>query len=297
VRVRIPPPAQDPERSIDTRTQAFLRVRMGSSSQRRSAEKKGAGWSKGLTAATDERVRRMALARLGQPNWAKGLTAANDPRVAKQAAARRGQHRGPYRLVRRAKACGVLPVTTQRERAYAYVLGMYLGDGHIARVGRTHALRVYLDIRYPRIAERCAAAMAELNPFHCVRIRRRGTANVLVVSACGQCWPELFPQHGPGRKHTRPIVLLEWQREIVTREPMSFLRGLVESDGCRYFRHVDGHDYGAYNFVNRSQDILRLCCWACDLLGVGYTRPNEYTISIARRANVARLDEEFGPKS
>lgn len=271
---------------------------MGSSSEEQPAEKKHrAGWSKGLTAVTDARVRRMALARLGQPNWAKGLTAASDPRVARHADSRRGQRRGPYRLIRRAKACGVLPVTAERERAYAYVLGMYLGDGHIARVGRTHALRVYLDSRYPRIAERCAAAMAELNPFHRVRIRRRGTANVLVVSACGQCWPELFPQHGPGRKHTRPIILLGWQREIVTREPMAFLRGLVESDGCRYVRRVDGHDYGAYNFVNRSEDILMLFCWVCDLLGVGYTRPNQYTISIARGAHVAHLDQELGPKS
>jgi len=139
--------------------------------------------------------------------------------------------------------------------------------------------------------------MAELNPFHRVRVRRRGTANVLVVSACGQCWLDLIPQHGPGRKHTRPIVLLDWQRGIVIREPLSFLRGLIESDGCRYVRHVDGHDYGAYDFVNRSEDILTLFGWACDLLGIGHTRPNECTMSIARRKNVARLDEEFGPKS
>src|SRR6266851_7206634 len=127
VRVRIPPPAPDPEPSIDTRSQAALGVRMGSSS-----EKKSAGWSKGLTAATDARVRRMALARLGQTNWAKGLTAATDLRVARQAATRRGKRRGRYRLVHRSTACGALPVTTERERAYAYVLGMYLGDGHIA---------------------------------------------------------------------------------------------------------------------------------------------------------------------
>jgi hypothetical protein len=173
---------------------------------------------------------------------------------------------------------------------------MYLGDGHIAKVGRSYALRIYLDLKYTGIAERCAAAMMQLNPVHPVRIRRRGKANVLVVSACGVCWLELFPQHGPGRKHTRPIILVDWQREIVTREPMSFLRGLLESDGCRYVRHVDGHDYGAYDFDNRSEDILALFCWVCDLLGVGYTRPGKYTITIARRANVARLDEELGPK-
>jgi hypothetical protein len=119
----------------------------------------------------------------------------------------------------------------------------------------------------------------------------------LVVSTYGLCWPELFPHHGPGRKHTRPFVVVDWQRTLVTREPMSLLRGLLESDGCRYVRHVDGHDYGAYDFVNRSEDILMLFGWTCDLLGLHYTRPNKCTISIARRENVARLDEEFGPKS
>ena len=78
---------------------------------------------------------------------------------------------------------------------------------------------------------------------------------------------------------------------------MSLLRGLIESDGSRYVRHVDGHDYGAYEFTNRSEDILMLFCWACDLVGIGYTRPNNWTISIARRDNVARLDREFGLKS
>lgn len=46
-------------------------------------------------------------------------------------------------------------------------------------------------------------------------------------------WPCLFPQHGPGRKHERPIVLEHWQREIVEQHPGPFLRGLFHSDGCR----------------------------------------------------------------
>src|SRR5437870_13914701 len=55
------------------------------------------GWAKGLTAASDERVRRMAQSKTGKPNWAKGLSAASDPRIAKQAATRRGKRRGSYR--------------------------------------------------------------------------------------------------------------------------------------------------------------------------------------------------------
>ena len=32
------------------------------------------------------------------------------------------------------------------------------------------------------------------------------------VYAYGLAWLDLFPQHGPGRKHERPIVLDDWQR-------------------------------------------------------------------------------------
>ena len=42
-----------------------------------------------------------------------------------------------------------------------------------------------------------------------------------------------FPQHGPGRKHKRPIVLEAWQQAIVEAHPWQFLRGLLHSDGCR----------------------------------------------------------------
>ena len=66
-------------------------------------------------------------------------------------------------------------------------------------------------------------------------------ATVIHVAAPGcvmaqshwQHWPCLFPQHGPGRKHERPIVLDDWQREIVEDHPGPFLRGLFHSDGCR----------------------------------------------------------------
>jgi hypothetical protein len=43
----------------------------------------------------------------------------------------------------------------------------------------------------------------------------------------------LFPQHGPGRKHERPIVLAGWQQSITRRHPKQLIRGLIDSDGCR----------------------------------------------------------------
>ena len=55
----------------------------------------------------------------------------------------------------------------------------------------------------------------------------------VAVKTIRKHWPCLFPQHGPGRKHLRPISLEPWQSEIVERYPGRFLRGLFHSDGCR----------------------------------------------------------------
>lgn len=118
-------------------------------------------------------------------------------------------------------------------------------------------------------------------------------------------WPCLFPQHGPGRKHERPIVLEPWQADVVAAEPAGFLRGLFHSDGCRVMnsttRSVGGarktYQYPRWQFVNASDDIRALCCWALDLTGVAWRRSNERVISVSRREAVARLDWLIGPKS
>ena len=103
-----------------------------------------------------------------------------------------------------------------------------------------------------------------------------------------------FPQHGPGQKHQRPIVLEPWQRHIVEQHPVQFLQGCIESDGCRHRRVVAGRNYPAYAFTNHSPDILQLFVWACGLIGLRPRRANRVTVSLARRADVASLDTLFG---
>jgi hypothetical protein len=186
-------------------------------------------------------------------------------------------------------------MSSDREGAYAYLLGMYLGDGYITRYPRTHLLVISLDAAYPDIADRCAASVQKVNPFHPVSIYRQ--KNVLRVKSYGICWLKLFPQHGAGRKHLRNIALCDWQKTLVKANPWEFLRGLLESDGSRFDRVVGGRSYPAYGFTNRSRDILDLFKQACDDLAVHYTVPTGESISIARREDVRRLDERIGAKN
>ena len=186
--------------------------------------------------------------------------------------------------------------------AYAYLLGQYLGDGHIVHDHRgVYRLSIYCCAAYPNIIEECAAAVTRVLPTNKVDRRRR--QGVMTVGCYSKHLPCLFPQHGLGLKHQRPIVLQPWQEEIALVEhPERFLRGLIHSDGWRGMNRVRGangsaYAYPRYQFSNRSVDIRQLFVRACDELGVQTRRMNAWTISVAHRDSVARLDEFVGPKS
>lgn len=189
---------------------------------------------------------------------------------------------------------------------YAYLLGLYLGDGCISRAGGRHkdvwALRIICADAWPGLLMECQQAMKAVRPDNVVGIRQQEGCSE--VRMCSKHWPCLFPQHGPGKKHNRTIELASWQQEIVTQHSGELARGLFHSDGCRITNRVhrpaaEGervYEYPRYLFVNRSGDILRLCGEALDRLEVAWRFSKPTTISVARRDAVARLDRFVGPK-
>ena len=183
-----------------------------------------------------------------------------------------------------------------QHRAYAYLLGVYLGDGYVATLRRLHVLRVYLHRKQTAVIDDVTAAIETVLPGrHVWRYERRNSL-VSEVSCYFADWPAVLPQHGRGRKHTRPIILEAWQRDIVTTFPGDFLRGLIDTDGCRHRRIVNGKDYPAYTFSNHSDDIQNLFHWACELIGIAARHSTRISSSIARRPDVARLDAVMGDR-
>jgi hypothetical protein len=180
---------------------------------------------------------------------------------------------------------------------YAYLLGLYLGDGSLAAHPRgVYRLRVTLDAAYPGIIASCAEAVTAVSG-NAAGIYKRPGEGCKDVGTYWLHWPYVLPQHGPGMKHTRPIVLVDWQQRIVDAYPEEFLRGLVHSDGSRSINRVSGRSYPRYMFSNRSADIRRLFCDACERIGVHWTQSYKFTISVARARDVARLDTFIGPKA
>lgn len=183
-------------------------------------------------------------------------------------------------------------------KAYAYLLGLYLGDGHLVTNARVPVLRIYCADAWPDLIDACEQAMRAVLAGSVQRIQQKGCVG---VQSYGNHWPCLLPQHGPGKKHERPILLADWQQRILINHPGEFVRGLFHSDGCRVSNRVTrrgrAYVYPRYMFVNESADIMRLCQWALDLLGVAWRMNRRNSLSVARRNAVAALDRHVGPKS
>jgi len=214
---------------------------------------------------------------------------------------RRGRTRGQSHTTARCPRCDVAQLDSV---AYAELLGWYLGDGHISRGRRdVFNLHIFNDQQYVADNDRIAVLMTSVKPGG--RPHTRRTRGCVITTVSWKHWPCLFPQHGPGRKHERPIVLDDWQRRIVEAHPEAFLRGLFHSDGSRVrnwaTRIVAGemkrYDYPRWQFTNVSLDVRELCCWALDLVDVPWRQSNHKTISVSTRAGVARLDELIGLKA
>lgn len=187
---------------------------------------------------------------------------------------------------------------------YSYLLGLYLGDGHITSV-KSAFLRLFLDDCYPGVVEEATEALSMTFASRVCAYRYASRGRVVILQVSSPAVLEAFPQHGPGKKHLRPIRLEAWQREITEAHPRELVRGLIHSDGCRSVNRfkttlpsgrVAEYAYVRYFFSNLSDDIKQVFCDHCDLLGIRHSRANPRYVSIHDRASVELLDSFVGAK-
>ena len=188
-------------------------------------------------------------------------------------------------------------------RSYAYLLGLYLGDGCLGVQGSSAQLTLNLAEAYPSIVTQASEAIRRTVPG--IHVGLCAGPGLIKVYANTPVWLRAFPQHGPGRKHTRCIRLRPWQREITGAHPKALIRGLIHSDGSRCINRfkmklpsgrVGSYSYVRYFFTNYSADIRNIFCEHCGLLGIRWTQSSFKNISIAHRDSVAKLDSFVGPK-
>lgn len=197
----------------------------------------------------------------------------------------------------RCPRCRPKPEFPNDQESYAYLLGLYLGDGHLVTTAKVPVLRISCTATWPGLITECETAMLAVLAKKVQRVRQTGCVNVQSYS---NHWPCLLPQHGPGRKHERPIQLTDWQQPVIDDHPGRFLRGLFHSDGCRVTNKVTRagktYCYPRYMFSNESRDIMELCQRSLDRLGLRWRMCRRNLLSVARRDDVAQLDQYVGPK-
>lgn len=197
----------------------------------------------------------------------------------------------------RCPRCARPPRPPDNQTAYAYLLGLYLDDGHLVTSARVPVLRIYCADAWPGLITECEDAMRAVLARSVQRVAKQGCVGVQSYSTH---WPCLLPQHGPGMKHHRPIFLADWQKPVIDDHSGDLLRGLFHSDGCRVTNKIRRgekiYTYPRYNFSNESGDIMALCQESLDRLGIEWRMCRPNMLSVARREAVARLDRFVGPK-
>lgn len=200
--------------------------------------------------------------------------------------------------------CRARQFAMQDRSAYFYLLGQYLGDGYIATGKRgVFKLRISCSWDYPDILVETADAMAIVCGGLRPSIVDRGGRSDTAMS--WKHWPCVFPQHGPGRKHERPIFLADWQQPRSREDHVELVRGLMHSDGCRFINPVRRtskagtkcYEYVRYVFTNASEDIRAILCVSLEALEIEWSQMNARNISVARKASVERMEVIVGPKS
>jgi hypothetical protein len=217
-------------------------------------------------------------------------------------AVRTGLPRTTVRDLRRAPAAPLCPrcwtptrPTCWTSDDYAFLLGLYLGDGCLSDGARSYRLRISLDARHPGVIADARAVLERSFPANRVGAVRADAGSTLVLSVYHRHLPCLLPQHGPGLKHRRRIALEPWQEAVVIASPFDFLRGCIWSDGCTFVNRTGRYAYLTVDFCNRSDDIRAIFRLACHAAELDY-RENGDRVRINRRASVERLVARIGTK-
>ena len=184
---------------------------------------------------------------------------------------------------------------------YSYILGMYLGDGHIiqAKNKRSYKLTLFNNSFQDKVINLCENSLNYIFPSNRVNVYKVPTCNLIKVYVYNKMIPNVFPQHDFGKNHDRPIKLLDWQLKYLNTSKM--LAGLFHSDGTFYTYN----GYYFYSFTNCSLDILDICKMCLDDQDIRYTFTSKkaskivtqsYLIKVYRQKEVMKLYNIVGEK-
>lgn len=191
-----------------------------------------------------------------------------------------------------------------KEKEFSFILGAYLGDGHVVKNSRCEKLSIYNNIIDTNVIAEQVRCLSIIFPNNSVSTYKQLNSNCLEVNVNHSKMKEIF-NHASGKKHERKIKLDNLQRNIVNKFPKEFLKGLFWSDGSRYLHKQGKYEYILYNFTNVSKDIIDLCSFYLEFLDIDHrinshlpkinNRSKKWVITTTSRSSKI-LDTFIGPK-
>jgi len=175
-----------------------------------------------------------------------------------------------------------IKIDKEYRKAYNYILGLYLGDGHITLVPGTMGLVISCDSKYPNLISKAKEQLEKVFIYNKVYLNDTHKQNCVDVTIHNNHLGKLFPQVGPGKKHDRDVSLKDWQKDNIEYEEL--LLGLFHSDGSFYeskTKSIYGKIYTRhfYEFSNCSLDIHDIYKNCLENIGV------EYKYNLKKRTN------------
>jgi hypothetical protein len=184
-------------------------------------------------------------------------------------------------------------------KKYVYILGFYLGNGWIYKPDNkeSYQLNIAINSNYTDLIESVYDALLIFNRK--VTIYHRKDCKCVNVKVTITDYIHLFPQYGIGLKHHRSIVLNNFQKFLVNKYCITFIKGLIYSDGsiCYTYTNPKYKDklYKTITFSNKSKDIFELLLSSLDKVGIHKQLPNItkegiYKISIRSKQDIDLLE-------
>lgn len=179
------------------------------------------------------------------------------------------------------------------KETYNYILGLYLGDGCISSHKMSYKLRIAQDNKYPKSITDIENILKSFFPNNIFICKPKGCT---VIGIYDKNLPLYFPQHDTGKKHDRPIILSDYQRENL--DYLNLMSGLWMSDGSYY---IAQKKYECYNFTNKSTDIISLFEECLTNFSIAYRKRMKkdgvWIIEITKKSEVVKMKDIVGTKS
>lgn len=238
-----------------------------------------------LLSKTDQRFKQWRLSlKKRPPPWSKGYTKATHPSIEKISATMRRKRIDNFRAWRdQARLVGIIPAAyppLPRSGDLGELIGVVLGDGHIAAFPRTERITICSNANNPGFVKRYAALLQKI--FHKEPLIRKTSGSQCIRISLYQRWISRRLGIPTGARKEMSLPTPRWilnKRVFLIR----YLRGLYEAEGS-FCVHRPTSTYKLF-FSNRNGTLLHNVHRGMSMLGF-HPHQSKYMVQISRKTEV-----------